>query len=91
MELTELREQIDGIDAELLSLLERRMDVAAAIAEVKGRTGKPVLDQAREAEKLARIKRSCREETGNGIAAVFETILAASRAHQTRILEERHG
>ena len=91
MELTELREQIDGIDADLIALLERRMDVAAAIAAVKARTGKPVLDSVREAEKLDRVRSACRAETADGIAAVFEAIMAASRARQTSLLEARHG
>ena len=35
MELKDLREQIDGIDRELVELFKKRMNVSAAVAEYK--------------------------------------------------------
>ncbi len=91
MELNDLRREIDAIDGEIISLLERRMDVASSIADAKARTGKPILDAAREAEKLAAVKASCRPETAEGIAGIFESVMSASRAHQARRMESSHG
>lgn len=88
MELSELRTQIDAIDAQLIELLERRMDVAAGVAEYKRGTGKPVLDAARELEKLQAVSDRCRPETTELITGLFAEIMAASRAFQTRLLEE---
>ena len=91
MDLTELRTEIDAIDRELIALLERRMDVAAGIASYKQERGLPVLDGAREAEKLDAVRVQCRPETAENIADIFKAVMAASRAHQKRLMEGGHG
>ena len=40
MDLTELREQIDGIDEEIVRLYEQRMEISRQVAEYKINTGK---------------------------------------------------
>lgn len=47
--LPALREEIRGIDDELLALVRRRLDVARRVADAKRDAGLPVLDPAREA------------------------------------------
>ena len=42
MDLTDLREQIDGIDQQIVELYERRMDISRQVAEYKIETGKKV-------------------------------------------------
>lgn len=92
MELTELRNEIDGIDRELVRLLEARMDVASDIAAYKLAHGKPVLDAEREQAKLDWVRAQCRPDTAEHIAAVFDGIMAASRAYQERRMKENgHG
>lgn len=91
MELTELRAGIDAVDRELIALLERRMDIASAIADYKAAHGLPVLDAGREADKLASVRAQCRPETADGIAEIFAAVMAASRAHQRRRMEAGHG
>lgn len=91
MELTELRSGIDAVDRELIALLERRMDIASAIADYKAARGLPVLDAGREADKLASVRAQCRPETADGIADIFAAVMAASRAHQHRRMEAGHG
>ena len=54
-ELIKLRSQIDGIDAQIIELFQRRMDVSAGVARYKLSRGLPVLDAAREEQKLADI------------------------------------
>jgi chorismate mutase/prephenate dehydratase len=53
--MEEYRGQIDKIDAELLRLFKERMEVVKQIAQYKKAHGIPVLDAAREREKLAAI------------------------------------
>ena len=91
MELSELRKEIDALDRQLVDILERRMDVAAGIAAVKAENGIPVLDAARETEKIASIRAMCRPETAELLPAVFEAVMAASRSYQEKLMEERHG
>ena len=91
MDLHQLRVQIDAIDRDLVSLLERRMDVAAAIARYKQSQGLPVLDAGREAEKIASVLAMCRADTGDLIAGLYGPIMAASRTYQARIMERADG
>lgn len=91
MDLMELREQIDAIDAQIVELCEQRMDISRQVAEYKISTGKRVFDRQREAEKLAKV-RSLASNEFNGFCMVelFEQIMAMSRKLQYRLLTE-HG
>ena len=57
MSMEDLRKQIDRIDEELLSLLNRRAECALRIGEEKRRVGAPLLDPGRETHVLARVKK----------------------------------
>ena len=48
MDLLELRNELDGIDKELIRLLEERLKVCQKVAAYKIETGKPVFDRERE-------------------------------------------
>ena len=87
MELTELRGEIDRIDRELVSLLERRMDAVADVAAWKKAAGAPILDAGRELAKLQAVSDMCRPETAELIAGLFSELMAASRAYQARLME----
>ena len=47
MDLSELREQIDAIDRQIVSLYEQRMEICGQVAEYKIETGKKVFDRQR--------------------------------------------
>ena len=51
MELSDYRQQIDGIDSQLLALFYQRMEVAAQIAGYKKAHNLPALDAGRERAK----------------------------------------
>ncbi len=89
MDLLELREKIDGIDAKIVELYEQRMDICRQVAEYKIGTGKKVFDAKREAEKLARVKAMTHNEfNSHGIEELFEQIMSMSRKLQYRLLAE---
>ena len=52
MELSEIRERIDAIDADLLRLFCERLDLAREVAAAKAAMGRAVFDPARERAKL---------------------------------------
>ena len=58
MELTDLRREIDRVDSEILRLLAERMALCDRVAAYKSAHGLPILDEAREEEKLARAAAS---------------------------------
>ena len=91
MTLDELRIEIDAIDRELVALLEKRMDVSAAVADWKQAHGRAILDPAREAAKLDGVQAMCRPETAELIRGLFQSIMAASRAWQAARMEAQDG
>ena len=51
--LSDLRREIDGIDAELMALFERRLLYVEQIGAIKRQEAKPIEDKAREKQILA--------------------------------------
>lgn len=89
MDLLELREKIDAIDAQIVELYEQRMDVSRQVAEYKIGTGKKVFDKQREQEKLAKVKSLTHNEfNSHGIEELFEQIMSMSRKLQYQLLAE---
>lgn len=91
MDLLELREQIDGIDADIVRLYEKRMEISKQVAEYKIETGKKVFDKTREEEKLRKVKGLTHNDfNSHGIEELFEQIMSMSRKLQYQLLSE-HG
>ena len=91
MDLSEYREQIDGIDRELLRLFCERMETSAGIAAYKKANSLPVLDPRREREKLLRV----REQTPDGLkdyaVNLYSLLFELGRSYQNRLLGEESG
>ena len=91
MDLLQLRQQIDNIDEQIVSLYEQRMEICKQVAEYKIQTGKKVFDRQRETEKLAKVKSMTHNDfNSHGIEELFEQIMSMSRKLQYQLLAE-HG
>ncbi len=89
MDLLDLRNRLDVIDAEIVELYEKRMDICKQVAEYKISTGKKVFDKQREMEKLATVKSMTHNEfNAHGIQELFEQIMSMSRKLQYQLLTE---
>ena len=87
MELDKLREEIDRIDRELLSLFCRRMEVVAQVGQYKKERGLPVLNQGREDAILARARAQVPPEMGDAACELLSTAIRLSRATLRNIHE----
>jgi len=88
MDLLDLRNQLDTIDAEIVKLYEERMEICAKVAEYKIGVGKKVFDKVREQEKLTKVKSLTHNEfNSHGIEELFEQIMSMSRKLQYQLLE----
>lgn len=88
--LLKLREEIDEIDAQIVSLYEKRMEISGRVAEYKIETGKKVFDKQREEEKLVHLKSLVSSDFNkNGITELFELIMSISRKRQYQLLTEK--
>ncbi len=89
MDLLELRNQLDVIDAQIVELYEKRMGICKQVAEYKINTGKKVFDKQREMEKLATVRSLAQDDrNGQGIQELFEQIMSMSRKLQYQLLTE---
>lgn len=83
MDLESIRHEIDGLDKELVALLEKRMNLVSKVVAYKRSTGKQVLDKGREQAILDKVAGYVEdkhyEET---IVNTFASIMRRSREYQ---------
>ena len=83
MDLDELRKEIDAVDAEIVKLFEKRMEISERIAAYKQKTGTPVHDQAREKEKILKVQSMAHTEFNRKhIEELYTVLMALSRKIQ---------
>ena len=88
--LQELREQLDEIDAQIVDLYQKRMDVCGKVGEYKVATGKKVFDKQREKEKLAIVTANVTDDFyKKGLKELFEQLMSMSRKLQYQLLTKR--
>ena len=85
MNLEELREEIDAIDETLVQAFAQRMAVVAQVAQTKKEKGIPVLDPARERDKLADIASKLPPELEQYGYALWSMLFEISRGYQNAI------
>jgi len=79
--LSELRNQIDALDQELLSLLNRRASLAHEVGEIKRVEGSPVFRPDRENEVISQLLASNPGPLKpGGVASIWREIMSACRA-----------
>lgn len=88
MELSEIREQIDRIDRQLVDLFIQRMNCSASVAEYKREHNMPVLDASRERALLNKISELSGEDFEEYSRTLYSTILDLSRSYQHKRLGE---
>lgn len=89
MDLLKLRDQIDGIDREIVRLFEERMEICRQVAEYKIANGRKVLDRGRELEKLETLGSLAHNEFNrHGVQELFQQIMSMSRKLQYQLLEQ---
>lgn len=86
MDLSEYRTKIDEIDRQLVALFTERMATAADIAAYKKAHHLPVLDAAREQQKLRQIAELAPAALQNETQTLYRLLFALSRSYQNRLL-----
>ena len=86
MDLNEYRTKIDEIDRQLVSLFAERMEMAAGIAAYKKAHHLPVLDAARERQKLRQIAELAPAALQDETETLYRLLFELSRGYQNRLL-----
>jgi chorismate mutase len=84
MTLEELREEIEGIDRELVELIARRTYVAHTIAEVKQQQGLPTVDESQEQQVMDRAGENAErfDVDANLVKAIFRLLIELNKVEQ---------
>ena len=89
-ELTDIRQELDQIDKQILALYEKRLELAVDVAVYKEAHQKPVYDKQREDQKLQALGEMAADDfSRQGVVVLFEQIMSASRKKQYRYLASR--
>ncbi len=83
MDLKDLREKIDVLDEQMLSLFIERMDVCKQVADYKKANKVSVMQGGREQEILDRVKNNSPENLKSGSAVLFQNIMDISKILQS--------
>ena len=89
MELSEIREQINEIDDQLVTLFTERMNLSAQVAEYKKAHNMPIFVPAREREILLKVAGQAGPEMDNYARVLYSMIFELSRSHQNKLNGER--
>lgn len=82
MELSQLRQEINEIDKEILKLFEKRMKCSFGVAEYKIANNMPVFQADREKEIIDRVRKSVPKDLENSAEVLFTTLMDISKCKQ---------
>lgn len=84
--LKPLRDQIDSIDAQLITLLNQRARVAQQVGHIKAESNAPVFRPEREAQVLARVAEHNHGPLASAdLKSIFREVMSACRALEKRV------
>ena len=89
MDLKQLRDGIDDVDSEILSLFMKRMELCRGVADYKKEHNMPVFQGGREQQIIDRIvELTADKNLEKGTSALFTTIMDISKILQNRTILE---
>ena len=90
MDLQELRNKIDKVDREILSLFIERMDLCEQVAQYKIENSLPVFQGNREQDIINNIKKNTPDNLKSGAVALFYNIMDISKCiQQEKLLNDK--
>ena len=87
MDIKELRAEIDRVDAELLRLFCRRMELSKNVALWKKEQGYPIFDSLREEEKLSSVAAKTEENMGEYARELWKKLMDLSKDYQKSLID----
>ena len=89
-DLLDIRRKIDAIDERIVELYKERIDVLKEVAEYKKANAKPVLDIAREEEKISSLKSKVEGDFyKKAVEELYGQIMSTSRLYQYSLIDSQ--
>lgn len=86
-DLTEIREEINSLDDELLSLIIKRLDLSKEVAAYKKANHLPITDRTREEWILEDITKEKSTDLIAPLRETYETLFRVSRRRQSQLID----
>ncbi len=87
MDIKDYRDQLDVLDAQLVELFCKRMEICGDVARWKKENGKPIFDRTRERDKLNTVGELSKEEFEPYVRCMFRSLFGYSRSYQHKLLD----
>ncbi len=88
-DIKELRENIDRIDREIISLFEDRMEIVLKVAQYKKENNISIFNEAREKEVIEKnLQRLKNKNLGKFCEKFLQEIMDVSKEYQRQVLEK---
>ncbi len=87
MDIKDYRDQLDALDAQLVELFCKRMEICGDVARWKKENGKPIFDRGRERDKLNTVGELSKEEFEPYVRCMFRSLFGYSRSYQHKLLD----
>lgn len=88
--LSDLRDEIDAVDSQILSLLHRRLELVYRVGEIKSAHGVKVYDPERERLMLNKLASLAKPPiSGDMVRRIFERIIDEFRSQEQHHIHER--
>ena len=84
MDLSKLRSQVDSIDAEIVALLGKRMNISRQIGNEKKAAGKAIVDRTRDRQVMDHVRKLAEREgvSAQDIEHIYNMVIRAAKAVQ---------
>jgi len=87
MDIKDYRNALDELDAQLVDLFCKRMEICGEVAKWKQKNGKPIYDRSRERDKLNTISALSDERFTPYTRCLFRSLFGYSRSYQHKLLD----
>lgn len=87
MDIKDYRDRLDVLDAQLVELFCKRMEICGDVARWKKENGKPIFDRTRERDKLNTVGELSKEEFEPYVRCMFRSLFGYSRSYQHKLLD----
>lgn len=92
-ELALLRQEIDGIDDQIVELISKRFEITRDIGRLKAKNSTPAIDKDRESRMISRLVEIALSLSLNPdlVASIFRSILAEVVIEHNKLLKQSGG
>lgn len=87
LDLSEIREEIDRIDRQMIALFQKRLDCVCDVARYKHANGLPIFDETREKAVIAKRQAQVKPEIKAAVGQFMQSVMDTCKLVEADIIE----